>query len=240
MNQKAYNQLAQGLPTRSIGKKIIFFDEIGSTSDYAREIILGKKGKVKEGTMVIAAAQTKGRGQFDRSWHSPKEGGVYLSLILTPPADLEKALPAVSLMAGAAVAESLEDISKMDLSLKYPNDIYLEGRKVGGILTERVGGVTDFNALCVILGVGINLYNDPFSFPKELQSTASSILHLSDSKITPMEFVQSFSVHLETWYDHFLRWNFLEIVNCWKKRMAIVPKEAKGKLEGLIALSAVR
>lgn len=238
MNQDALNQLALELPTRCIGNKFIFFTEINSTNDYARELLKEPEEKCPEGTTIVAGSQIRGRGQFDRAWYSPSKGGVYISVILRPPFHFEKALPAVSLMAGAAVAETLEGLASVKLALKYPNDIYLEGKKIGGILTERVGGNPDGSrSLKVILGVGVNLGTDPSLMPGDIKETASSLFHLSGQNITPLEFIRDFSIRLESCYGYFLDWNFSAIVECWKKRMMEIPEEAQKKLDSLTGLN---
>ncbi|MBI5185318.1 MAG: biotin--[acetyl-CoA-carboxylase] ligase [Nitrospinae bacterium] len=223
------------LPTKFIGKEIIFFDEIDSTNNFARELFHKKEGRVKEGTVIVAATQTKGRGQFDRSWHSPDQGGAYLTVILTPPAGMGKFLPAVSLAAGGAGAEALEDIAPVKLSLKYPNDIYLKGKKVGGVLAENLQGTKyGLQSHFVILGIGVNLYTSPSSFPNEIKETASSMLHLSGYMIEPAQFIRGFCIQLEKWYGYFLSGNFNRIMDCWNERMTAIPEGAKEKLQDLL------
>lgn len=235
LNQDTLNRLGMELPTRFIGKKFIFFKEIDSTNNFARELFHEKMGMVPEGATIVAETQTKGRGQFDRSWHSPGVGGVYLTVALVPPLNMTKALPAISLMSGAAGVEALEKLFPIKLSLKYPNDIYYKEKKVGGILTESLGGVKyGLQRHFVILGIGVNLYTGLFSFPEEIKETASSLFHLSGHRVEPLEFIREFCIQLEKWYEHFLSRDFRRIVDCWKKRLLEMPEEAKRKLEGLV------
>lgn len=234
LSQQVFNRLVLEIPTRFMGKNILFFHELDSTNNYARDLFKTNKEKVEEGTIIFVATQTRGRGQFDRTWHSPPEGGIYFSVLLTPPAALEKTLPVISLMAGAAAATVLEELTETKFTLKYPNDIYLQGKKVGGILVERVGGVSQAGkTLCVVLGMGVNLFTDVNSMPADIQGTASSIYHISGVMINPFDFILKFSVQLEKWYECFLSRNFRGIVECWKERMEEIPEMAWGKLESL-------
>ena len=234
MESSAYDRLSGELPTRFMGKKILFFREIDSTNDYARDYFFSEKEKAQEGTIIVAGRQTKGRGQFDRTWHSPPEGGVYLSVLLTPPRELERTLPAVSLMAGAAAVEALENLTRSKFNLKYPNDIFLLGKKVGGILVEKIGGGRgNEKKMRVILGMGVNLSMDISSMPEDLRETASSISHLLGARITPPEFVRELSIHLEKWYLSFLAEDFQGIVECWRERMEEIPESARSCWESL-------
>ncbi len=238
MNQKIYDQLALELPTHFIGKKIIFLKEVDSTNNHARKLFEREKGKVQEGTTIIADNQTKGRGQFNRQWHSAPGAGAYLTVVLTPPLALEKALPAISLMTGAAAVEALEGLLQTKFSLKYPNDIYWQGKKVGGILTESLGGgKNELKKLFVIVGIGVNLYADPSFLPEDVRKDACS-LFVAGPGITPVDFIREFSISLEKCYEDFLNRNFIRIVDCWKERMHEIPEEAKGRLEGLVRQSA--
>jgi len=235
MNQDILNRLASKLPTQFVAKKILFFEQTASTNDVARELFHRGPLAVAEGTTIIAAAQTKGRGQFERSWHSPPRGGVYLSVILKPPLELEKVLPCLSLMAGSALAEALEDVARVRFSLKYPNDLYLQGKKIAGILTESLGGCRDdHHALFVVLGIGVNLSTDPSSMPGELQSTASSVFSLTARKISSLTFIRRLGIQLEKWYGRFLARDFAIIVDHWRKRMETVPEEVEKKLQFII------
>lgn len=139
-----------------IGSKLCYFDEIGSTNEYAKSLI----NKAPEGTVVLADQQTGGKGRFDKKWYSP-EGGIWMSVILRP-----KNTSLVAIAAGVAVCETL-NMHGILSGIKWPNDILLNRKKIGGILTEIVDDT-------VILGIGINL--NIRKFPEELKDIASSVL----------------------------------------------------------------
>jgi BirA family transcriptional regulator, biotin operon repressor / biotin---[acetyl-CoA-carboxylase] ligase len=147
------------------GRRVLWFPTIGSTNDVAAS--LADAGE-PEGTVVVADAQTAGRGRHGRVWISPPAAGLYTSVILRPPAE---ALDLVTLTAGVALADGLRAATGIDTSVKWPNDIYVHGRKVAGILAE--GGASAVGASHVVLGFGINLL--PAALPPAVASRATAL-----------------------------------------------------------------
>ena len=130
-------------------QKIHHFGELGSTMHVARE--LAKKG-VEEGTIVIAEAQSQGKGRLGREWLSP-EGGIYFTIILRPKLSPMYA-PRINLMASVAVAKTIGRLYGLKAQLKWPNDVLIGGKKVCGILAEIDAEIDKVNS--INLGVGIN------------------------------------------------------------------------------------
>jgi BirA family transcriptional regulator, biotin operon repressor / biotin---[acetyl-CoA-carboxylase] ligase len=130
-------------------KKLYHFHTIGSTMDAARDLIENGAG---EGTIVVAESQSNGRGRLGREWFSP-QGGIYFTLILKPQIAPAYA-PRLNLMASVAVAKTLRRLLGLDVRLKWPNDVLIEGRKVCGILAEMKAEVDALKY--VTIGVGIN------------------------------------------------------------------------------------
>ena len=132
---------------------IMCFKEIGSTSDYIQTLEL----KSKQTLLCIAEKQTNGRGQYDRIWHSPDNQNIYLSLRKIIPISIHK-LFGLSLVVGLSLCQTLEhffpEISNQ-LSLKWPNDIYLDGKKLGGVLIEMIE--SHQNYCDVVIGIGLNV-----------------------------------------------------------------------------------
>lgn len=146
------------LKTRVVGRRILFVEEIDSTNDEARR--LAKLGE-KEGTVVIAASQLKGKGRLGRRWISPP-GGIYLSIILKPYISPSK-LPMITLLSAIAVVRTMRGLTKLDALVKWPNDIVIMGKKVGGILCEAANNI-------IIVGIGINLNTNLSLFPPSLKN----------------------------------------------------------------------
>jgi BirA family biotin operon repressor/biotin-[acetyl-CoA-carboxylase] ligase len=154
------------LPENSI-QPLIHFATISSTNDYAKSIAL----ESSEGTIIIADEQTKGRGRRGRNWHSPANKNIYLSMILKPDLPIHQ-VPMFTQLAAAAVWEALST-ALPQLSIKWPNDLLYEGRKICGILTEMSGEMHALHYL--VIGIGINVNTTQEDFPEDLQTIASSM-----------------------------------------------------------------
>ena len=148
-----------------IGKKIIRFKEIASTQDEARS----QASQVEEGTVFLSQSQTRGRGKPGAEWFSPK-GGLYFSVVLKPAREPEK-LSGLTQSFAAAVVGSLAETFDIKADIKLPNDVLINGRKVCGILTERISCGKDIPA--VIAGIGVNVNQD--GFPEELEATSLKV-----------------------------------------------------------------
>jgi BirA family biotin operon repressor/biotin-[acetyl-CoA-carboxylase] ligase len=145
---------------------ILRFDSLPSTNtEAARQAALG----APEGLCIVAREQTAGRGRRERVWVSPKDAGLYLSVVLRPA--LEARLwPLITLAAALAVRDALLEACGLEADIKWPNDLLAGGRKLCGILAETAEGA---RARAVVLGVGVNLRRG--SFPPELSDTATSV-----------------------------------------------------------------
>lgn len=191
--------IRSGLRTTLIGRRIIALREVGSTNDLANE--MAEKG-VLEGTVVVAEAQTKGKGRLGRSWSSPPGLGLYTSIILHPPISPEQA-PLFPLMAGIAVAEAVLDTTGLPTLLKWPNDVLLWKRKVAGILTELNADAGLVRHL--VVGVGINVNQRLEDFPAELRDKATSLKIELGRDVSIIPLAQALYEKLEAWYLRFLK-----------------------------------
>ncbi len=169
MAANPYQSIETGTPGR-IGWRIHYFDEVGSTQKVAAE--LANDGAA-HGTVVIAERQSAGRGRMGRQWHSPPGLNLYQTIILRPTMPLAE-VPRLSLVAGVAAAEALESVAAGLVALKWPNDVWLRGRKAGGIIAEAVTDPGQ-GLRCVLLGIGINVNLAPDQIPEELRDKATSI-----------------------------------------------------------------
>jgi len=150
--------------------RIHYFDELNSTQETARAF--AAEGAA-QGTVVIAERQTAGRGRMGRSWHSPAGLNLYCTTILHPQIPLAE-VPRLSLMAGVAAAQAIEREAPGLVSLKWPNDVWLKGRKTGGIIAEAVTNSRQ-ELECVLLGIGINVNLPQSDIPDDLRDKATSV-----------------------------------------------------------------
>ncbi len=169
MSRNPYAGLERGEPG-TIGWRIHYFDEVGSTQKVAAEMV---EAGAAQGTVVIAERQTAGRGRLGRSWHSPPGLNLYATIILRPKMPIAE-VPRLSLVTGIAVAEVLAAEAPGMVALKWPNDVWLKGRKAGGILAEAIADNAQ-NLECVLLGIGLNLNLGPADIPEELRDKAISL-----------------------------------------------------------------
>jgi BirA family transcriptional regulator, biotin operon repressor / biotin---[acetyl-CoA-carboxylase] ligase len=197
--------IQQGLSTSRFGRHIFLYEETESTNTVAMN--LSKQG-AEEGTLVLAEAQTKGRGRMGRSWHSPKGLNLYLSLALRPSCAARE-IPWLGLTAAVALAKTIEQECGLSAKVKWPNDILIAERKAAGILTEAAVHLGHVESL--ILGVGVNLNMNEKDFPPELRSTATSLMIESGKPVDRIRFLQQLLASLEAWYGTFLQSSYEEI-----------------------------
>lgn len=153
-----------------------------------------------EGTVVIAEHQTEGRGRRGRSWISPFGKGLYFSIILKPQLSVTK-LPKMTILAGVAVANALKNF-QINVSLKWPNDIIINDKKVGGILSELFveGDVPKF----VILGIGLNVHTKVEDFPEDLINVAGSLASETGKVYSRRELLRTCLMEIDKLYNYFL------------------------------------
>lgn len=154
------SEVSYGLNTKFTGKNIYYFDNLVSTMDIAMQF--GIKGAA-EGTLVLAESQSRGRGRLGREWVSPKYKGIYLSLILRPKI-LPNQAPVLTLLAAASLCEAIKAIADLDVKIKWPNDILIHDKKLGGILTELNAEMDQVRF--VVIGIGLNVNNDKKTLPE--------------------------------------------------------------------------
>ncbi|WP_300409202.1 biotin--[acetyl-CoA-carboxylase] ligase [Lagierella sp.] len=153
-------------------------DETPSTNEYLKALAL--KGE-SEFYTIIAHRQSSGKGRNGKSFHSPKNTGVYLSMLLRPSFGLEKSLN-ITTATAVAVSKTIEKTTLKKTSIKWVNDVFIGDRKVSGILTEGAMDLETRNLSHVVLGVGVNLFKPKSNFPKDINDKAGYILEDYDAK----------------------------------------------------------
>lgn len=174
----------------AIQADVIFHPETGSTNDDARD--LAAEG-APHGTLVIADAQTAGRGRRGAAWISPPRRNLLCSVVLRPDMPFEK-WPRLTHACALAVCEALERLHPQPPQIKWPNDVYVNGRKICGILVESV---LDARGSFAIIGVGVNLNLTGEEFPEDLRDSATSVwLERGGQEVPREEFTITFYRHL--------------------------------------------
>jgi BirA family biotin operon repressor/biotin-[acetyl-CoA-carboxylase] ligase len=183
-------------------------DVTGSTNDVA--------ARLPEGAVVVADRQTSGRGRRGRTWFSPPGTGLYVSVVLAPSRakDRTRATALVTLAAGVGIAEGIEQATTLHVDLKWPNDLYVGRRKLGGILAEATseGGPVDR----VVVGFGVNV--GAAAFPPDVADRATSI-ETELGRVVDGELVlQAALTSLAHRYEDLLAGNFGDILDAWRAR----------------------
>ena len=206
--------LRRGLSTLRLAGEIYLFDEVESTNTRLRT--LARRG-AREGTVVIAEGQTAGRGRRDEPWFSPNGVNLYASVLFrsnVAPSDVG----VFAFVAALALTDAIKDLGLMP-TVKWPNDVLVEGKKVAGALVECVTREDEVDY--VILGVGVNLNVSETELHDALGPAgrfASSLSALTGGEIDRSAFAASYLNHLEAWVRRWEREGAAAILAGWRDR----------------------
>ena len=192
-------ELQADLASGVIGREIIVLEQTGSTNDAILQIA---NANSKEGLVVFAEHQTAGRGQRGNRWESAAGKGLWFSILLRPKIDLASS-PQLTAWAAEAVSGAIQNEFSLTPTIKLPNDVQIEGRKIAGVLVEM--RAQEKAAHLAIAGIGINVNQCREDFPKELQSRAISLAMALGKQIDR----QSFAVALLRKLDRTYREKFV-------------------------------
>ncbi len=197
------------LKTHRIKGPVFHYDSLASTNDLAKE--LGARD-FPEGAVVVAEGQSGGRGRLGRDWDSPPSVGLYVSVLLRPPLPPWE-LPQITLTAAVAVVKAVERAAGVTPGIKWPNDLLLEGKKLGGILTEMETESDRIRYL--VVGLGLNVNN--LQFPGELQDTATSLALTQGRSFSRVAILKAWLEEFDSLYRRFLSHEFPGILEEWKR-----------------------
>lgn len=192
MNEK---ELKQGRSTGWIGKQLFWFEETDSTNNEAK-----RSSGAEHGALFLADCQTGGRGRLGRSFSSPHDTGIYMTLLLKPKIQAGNA-SRLTLVTALSVRKAILTCCGLKAGIKWPNDIILRGKKVCGILTEMrlLGSSIEY----VIIGIGINVNNT--EFPAEIREVATSLYLESGKRYDRIPLIWETMRAFETYYETFLQ-----------------------------------
>ena len=228
-------EITQNLKTKLIGKRVYYFEEIDSTQNFAQQIAFDKK---EDGTIVIAEKQTNGKGRLGRKWTSPK-GGIWFSLIIHPKFDVSSST-LVPITGAVALSRAIKSILGIDVSVKWPNDITLKGKKVAGMLVDASFQANNIDYL--ILGIGINFDIDVKKLEKRLSKSPNfygiNSLRKKDDITPPKLLLKEFLVQFEEILVQLNKGERSKIVKEWMKRTDSIGKKiiintSNGKISGI-------
>src|SRR5499427_1972995 len=191
------DMLKRRLKGSLFGKHVYHFLKTDSTNRVAMELGYAEE---PEGAVVLAEEQTAGRGRAGRAWHSERGTGIYVTILLRPKISPVQA-PLLTMMAGLSAQAAIQARTGLQIDLKWPNDLMLNGKKLGGILTEMYADTTLVRF--VIVGIGINVNQE--NFPGELSSLATSLRSETATNQSRLELLARLLREFESDYNRFLR-----------------------------------
>ena len=189
------SEIKSRMNTRWAGREVYFYEEIDSTNTQAKR--LAEEGAVS-GTLVVSDCQTKGKGRRGRVWESPKGTTLYMTLMIRPQIRPERA-SMLTLVIGLSVVQAIRNVLKVEVGIKWPNDVVLNKKKLVGILTEMNAQMDYIEYL--VLGVGINANTK--EFPPEIQDKATSLQIELGYPVNRAELVAETMKCFENYYEIF-------------------------------------
>lgn len=204
--------------------KFFFFKNLSSTNEKAKELL--KKGI--SNAVIVADTQTKGRGRFKRKWIS-SEGGLYFSILID--GNRPEKSNFLTFISALSVVKATVKIASLDAVIKWPNDVYIDSRKISGILTQSILGKKNH----FIIGVGVNLNQD--KFPKELSGIATSMKIEKNMHVDRDKFLKIYFKEFEKQKKRLDRGDYSSILdefifNCSTLGQSIKAKSINGNYSG--------
>jgi len=221
---------------RVAGRDIRVFEQTTSTNDVIEK--LARDG-VKEGVVVFAESQTKGRGRLGRKWMSPTRKGLWFSVLLRP--DLRpQETTQLTVASATALRRAIRTITGLSAEIKWPNDLLIGGKKVAGILTEMSAEVDRVRH--VIIGIGVDVNQDASEFPSELRGIATSLKIASGEPVSRAELATEMLRELDADYARVCAHQFPALADEWEAGCATIgrnvsvqmgPRLIRGRAEAL-------
>jgi BirA family biotin operon repressor/biotin-[acetyl-CoA-carboxylase] ligase len=204
-----------------LGRPLELVDETGSTND---DVLARARAGAAPGLVIVAGRQTRGRGRVGRAWSSPP-GNLYLSALVPPPA-IAAQTPALTLAAAVAVHDAL-NAAGCAASIKWPNDVLHDGKKLAGILTESSsrGGLIE----AIVIGIGVNLNGE---IPDELAPVATSVRAVIGRDLDRLGFAADLLARLEVWLDRHRAEGPRPIAAAWKQRALAFGRRVEAVVDG--------
>jgi BirA family biotin operon repressor/biotin-[acetyl-CoA-carboxylase] ligase len=200
------------LPNRRLGRRVLVFDYLDSTSNVAAGLA---ESPENDGIAILADQQSSGRGQYGRNWVCPPNSGVLLSVLLFPPVELHR--PAIlTAWAAVSVCETIREVTGLQAKIKWPNDVLIQGRKVCGILIEQGKGT--------VAGIGLNVNQSASAFVEAGLPEAASLAVFTDEQRDCAAVARNLLHQLDEQYDTLCGGDLMTLEACWKWRLGLLGK----------------
>ena len=212
-------EIVPHLETSWLARDYHHYRQIGSTNDEA--LLLAVQG-AEHGTVVVAEEQTQGRGRLQRSWLSPAGCGIYLSVILRNPLPVQEA-PQAAMVAALGLVKVFRESYGLQASIKWPNDVLIEGKKVAGILADMQSD-QDYTRFMVI-GIGINANHAKHDLAGPFRYPATSLAMELGVPVQRRDLLLNLLQRLEREYEHFLKTGFGAMLPEFERASAILGRQ---------------
>ncbi|MEN2974447.1 MAG: biotin--[acetyl-CoA-carboxylase] ligase [Candidatus Caldarchaeales archaeon] len=196
--------------------KIYFYDVVNSTQDLAKSL-----GSVEEFTVVVAREQRRGRGRMGREWYSPL-GGLWFTIILYPKTPIST-YAILSLLSSLSVVRTIEDVTGLKPYIKWPNDVYLNGKKVAGVLVES--DVIGELMMKAFVGIGVNLNFRIESIPERLRESATTIFEEYGKMVDTGTFLLKILQELKKYYGVYRIGSHQRLIEEVKSKMNMIGRK---------------
>ncbi len=206
---------------RKIGSQLRIFDSVVSTNKVAAEFAAKD---YPDGTVIISDTQTGGKGRLGRLWLSPPEKNVYMSIIMRPDI-LPKDATILTIMSSVACASAIRNLTSIPVTIKWPNDMLVSNKKLGGILTEIKSDMDRIHY--AVVGIGININMDISDMPDELKTISTSIKNETGEAWARSQVAVSIIKELDKWYDILSKMGKKPIIDEWLQLSATIGQKVK-------------
>jgi len=214
------DQIGHELGTRRIGRRVAVWNRVESTNDHAARVAATT---ANDGLVILAEEQTAGRGRRGRSFVAPAGSSLLMSVLLFPPDGLAPTVGDsgagtawLTLVGAVAAAELASDHTGQQALIKWPNDVRVDGRKLCGVLVERV--LRPSGPAAAVIGIGLNVHVSADEFPPDLRDSATSLSLLSGRSFDRSELARELIQRLDRWYDAGLREGPAVLAPAWRSR----------------------
>ena len=204
--------------TKVVGRDIQVFEQTTSTNDVAEK--LARDG-VREGVVVFAESQTKGRGRLGRVWMSPTRKGLWFSVLLRPNLRPQETTQ-LTVISATALRRAIKNVTGITADIKWPNDLLIGGKKVAGILTEMSAEVDRVRH--IILGIGLDVNQEANEFAPDLRKIATSLRIEAGEPICRAEIATEILRELDYDYARILAGKFAEVADEWEAACVTIGK----------------
>jgi BirA family biotin operon repressor/biotin-[acetyl-CoA-carboxylase] ligase len=205
------------LDTNHIGRRVHVYDVVDSTNNLAAALA---NDAANGGIAILAARQTAGRGQHGRTWQAPARSAVLLSILCFPPPPIRRAA-VLTAWAAVATCETVRDLAGIEPTIKWPNDVLANGRKICGILTEQGRGT--------VVGIGLNVNQTAEEFVAAELPEATSLRHQVGRPFDCAEVAQTLIRHLDAEYGRMLAGDLTTLEEKWRAGAALVGRHVRAE-----------